>query len=176
MVVRRPPFPLPIARGMLRGTVIGNQRRSRMPKRKGKIPRITVGPVNPIDLTEKNWREIESAYGKPIPQLGRTQITEVTGRFLRRASAEKTGLMEEATQRATEMRDQAQALDDVINRRATGDSIREYVDDTIAFAYGVSNYDDSLPARNYISHFLLELSRFRTSCELARREFDDVGQ
>lgn len=38
-----------------------------MSRRKDKIPRITFGPANPINLTDENWRKIEKAYGRSFP-------------------------------------------------------------------------------------------------------------
>ncbi len=147
-----------------------------MPRRKAKIPRITFGPANSINLTNENWRKIEKAYGRSISEHVRKQILGVTTRFLQMASAEKTGLMADAVERATQLRDHAQSLFAAIDERSIGDAIREFVDETIADIYGTSNYEQALPTRGYVIQFRGELTRFLTSCELTLREFEALGQ
>lgn len=68
------------------------------------------------------------------------------------ASAEKTGSMDEANKRATQLRDHAQALLAAIDERAISDVIREFVDER-AGSYGASNYEQALPTRGYVVHF-----------------------
>ena len=147
-----------------------------MPRRKGKIPRITFGPAKPIQLTEETWREIEKAYGSLISQQARTQITRVTTQFLQQASAEKTGLLDDAVQRATELRDRAQALLGTIDDRPIEDVIREYVDEAVALNYAMLKFDQGFSARSYVGYFSLEVSRFVIACETTLREFEEYEQ
>jgi hypothetical protein len=136
-----------------------------MPKRKGKISRVTFRTAKPLDLSEENWRGIEEAYGRSISQNVRDQTVAATIQFLRLAAAENTPLMEDALKRVTSLRDRAQSLNEAINQLAIGDPIREYVNDQLAGTYALLNYDRAaFPTRNYIAHFSLEIGRFVNTC------------
>ncbi len=87
--------------------------------------------IEPISLTEKNWRAVESAYGHSLSPEVRRKITMVTNSFLRFAAAENTGLMSDAIERAARLRKNCQVLIFTINERALGDVTREYVDDEL---------------------------------------------
>jgi len=137
-----------------------------MPKTKGKIPRITFRAVQPFSLSDENWRTIEEAYGQSISQEIRTQLAAVTTRFLQLAIAEDSGLfMDDAVKRISRLCERAQSLNDAIKERPIDDPIREYVDEEVAFTYALLNYDQPLPARNYVGRISLELGRFVNACD-----------
>lgn len=108
-----------------------------MSKPKGKIPRITFGPVQSINLTDENWGTIEASYGHTLSPQVRRPVLEVTSHFLRLSKAEKTGSMKDAVQRATQLRDCARRLVKIVNSPPVEDTAREYVDQEIATQYSL---------------------------------------
>jgi hypothetical protein len=101
----------------------------------------------------------------------------ITAGFLRAASAEKTGLLEDAIERVTNLRDRAQALIGVISERPIDDAIREYVDEAVALKYAILRFDEGLTApRGYVGRFTLEVARFVITCEATLREFKEQEQ
>jgi len=147
-----------------------------MPKSKGKIPRITFRAVQPINLSDENWRTIEGAYGQSISRQIRTQISVATTRFLQLAVAEDTGLMNDAVKRVRRLRGRAVSLIDAIGaaslidatKECPGeDAIREYVDEELALIYALLNYDQPLPTgkHNYVGRISVELGRFVKVCD-----------
>jgi hypothetical protein len=135
-----------------------------MPKTKGKIPLIKLRAVQPFKLSDESWRTVETAYSQSISPEIRTQIANVTTRFLQLAIAERTGSMNDAVERIRRLRDRALSLNDAIKERPIDDAIREYVDDELAQTYALLNYDEPLPARNYVGRLSLELGRFVNAC------------
>jgi len=129
-------------------------------------------------LSDENWQAIEASYGYSISQEIRTQIKTVTTRFLQFATAEDTGLMNDAVKRIRRLRARAQSFNAAILERSIKDAaredipaekmikerIREYVDDELALTYALLNYDQPLPWRNYVSRISLELGRFVNAC------------
>jgi hypothetical protein len=158
-----------------------------MPARKGKIPRITFGAVQPVNLSAEEWQKIESAYGHSLSNEVRAQITVATNQFLQLALAESTtGSMSDALRRATRMRKCAQSLIAAIEHRSTGDVVRNYVDDELALSYARLNGEKlskllgirsaPLAARKYVSEIDADLKRFVDACDLALREFNFASQ
>ncbi len=149
-----------------------------IPKQKPKIPRITFRAVQPLNLSDENWQAIEASYGHSISQEIRTQIKAVTTQFLQFATAEDTGLMNDAVKRIRRLRARAQsfnaailersiedaAREDITAKKMSKERIREYVDDELALTYALLNYDQPLPGRNYVSRISLELGRFVNAC------------
>jgi hypothetical protein len=141
-----------------------------MPKRKGKIPRITVCAVKPFSLSDENWQKVDAAYGQSIPSEARSQIELATTAFLRVANAEKnTGLMDDALRRASHLRECASQLIDAIGDRPIGDVIRGYVDEALADEYWrlkvTKKFAKHLPTHPYVSWVSLELGRFMNACD-----------
>ena len=96
-----------------------------MAKRKGKIPLISFGEVQPFSLSDEAWHGLDAAYGKSTSKEARSQVELAAAQFLRAAHAEKNaGLMDHALQRAGRLRECAQQLIDAIGDRAIGDVIR----------------------------------------------------
>ena len=126
-----------------------------MPKLKGRIPHISIRAVAPIKLTDKHWKTIEAAYGYSIHPEAREQIAVVNDQFLELAQAEKNvGLMDDAVNRADNLRKQAQSLLAVLDMRPIHDVIRAYVDDQIADGYSrlkIEDLEKRFPTRNYVS-------------------------
>jgi hypothetical protein len=130
--------------------------------------------IEPISLTEKNWRAVESAYGHSLSPEVRRKITMVTNSFLRFAAAENTGLMSDAIERAARLRKNCQVLIFTINERALGDVTREYVDDELELSYARLNRG-SLAKHKYVRELNAELERFLKACDLTLREFDHAA-
>jgi hypothetical protein len=157
-----------------------------MPKIKGKIPRITFPAVQPIDFSEESWKTIEEAYRHPISQEVRTQIKIVTAHFLQLAMAENTGLMEDAVQRVTGLRNRAQSLIKAIDARPITDVTRDYVDDTLGMNYARLNGHKlckalrirtvPLAAHKYVRVIYAELEHFVNASNLTLKDFDNVSQ
>ena len=141
-----------------------------MPRRKGKIPRISVGEVQPFSLSDEAWHRLDVAYGRPTSKETRSQVELAIAQFLRVAQAEKkAGLMDHALQRASHLRECAQQLMDAIGDRAIGDVIREYVDDQLADEYWrlkvTKKFVKRLPTHHYVGWVSLELGRFMNACD-----------
>lgn len=157
-----------------------------MPKTKGKIPRITFQAVQPIDLSDENWKTIEEAYGHPISREVRTQIKAVTAQFLQFALAEDTGSMENAVQRVTRLRNCTRSLIEAIDARAITDVTRGYVDDVLGLNYARLSSGKlrealrirtvPLAAHKYVREIYADLERFVNACNLTLKEFDYVSQ
>ena len=157
-----------------------------MPKTKGKIPRITFEAVEPIDLSDENWKTIEEAYGHPISGEVRTQIKTVTANFLQLALAEEAGSMEDAIKRVTRLRDCARSLIKAIDARVITDVTRDYVDETIGLNCARLNSDKlrkalsvravPLAAHKYVREIYADLECFVNACNLTLKEFDNVSQ
>jgi hypothetical protein len=157
-----------------------------MPKPKGKIPRITFGAVQLINLSDENWRTIEEAYGNPIPQEARLQIEVVTVQFLQFAVAEDTGSMEDADRRVTRLRNGARSLIKAIDVRPVSDVTRNYVDDELALSYARLNSAKfckvlriravPLAARKYVGEISADLCRFVQACDMTLKVFEDASQ
>jgi monoamine oxidase len=90
-------------------------------------------------LSNENWRTIEVAYGHSIPREARAHIEVVTSRFLQMSLAENIGSMEDATKRANQLRQRAQALLTTIAAPPVGNGIRDYTDDELALSYARLN-------------------------------------
>src|SRR5215208_2120159 len=117
-----------------------------MPKSKGKIPRISIPPIQPFILSDENWGKVEDSYGQSISQEIRTQIHAVTARFLQLAAAEDSGLsMNDAVKRITRLRERARSFIDAIKEHPIDDPIRKWVDEELELYYEQSNYDHQLP-------------------------------
>ena len=157
-----------------------------MPKTKGKIPRITFPAVQPIDLSDENWKTLEKAYGHPISQQVRAQMKVVTARFLQFAVAEDTGLMEDAVQRVTRLRDCALSLINAIDAQPITDVTRDYADETLGMNYARLNGHKlckalrvrtvPLATHKYVREIYADLERFVNACNGTLKEFDDVSQ
>jgi hypothetical protein len=143
---------------------------------KGKIPRITFGAAQPINLSDDNWQTIEAAYGQSISQEIRTQINTATTRFLQLAVAEDTGLMNDAVQRANRLRRSADSLLAAIDQRDIGDVTRGYVDDELELSYRMLSRDKARFARTYIDDFTVKLSWFLSACKLTAQRICDASQ
>jgi hypothetical protein len=151
-----------------------------MPTPRGKIPRINYVAVDQIKFSDKDWKGIEDAYGRPISPGARALIVTATNALVRWAAAENTSLMEDALERVKRLHKQTKALVTAIGDRPPGDVIREYVDDEIALSHARQN--DSkfhkllgirmapLAGRKYVVEFLHDLNQFASACELAQRE------
>jgi hypothetical protein len=140
-----------------------------MSKRKGKIPRVSVGAVKPFNVTDEAWQKIDAAFGRSTSREARTQVALATAGFLRAAQAEKNaGLMDHALQRVNRLRECAQQLIDAVGDRDIGDVIREYVDDELGEEYSrlkvEKDFDKRLPTHRYVSWVSLELGRFANAC------------
>jgi hypothetical protein len=59
-----------------------------MPRSKGKIPLITFGAIQPLNLSDEDWPKIEAAYGQSLSQKIRAKIKTATIQFLQLAGAE----------------------------------------------------------------------------------------
>lgn len=157
-----------------------------MPKSKGKVPRITFRAVQPITLGDEVWQTVEAVYRQKVPEEVRAKITAVTNQFLRLASAENTGSMDDAIRRAQGLRKCTQLLIDAIEARAVGDVTREYVDDELALSYARLNSDQlckiigiraaPLAARKYIDEVYVDLLRFLSACKITLKELDRASQ
>jgi hypothetical protein len=157
-----------------------------MPKSKGKIPRITFDAIQPINLSDENWRTIEEAYGHSISRDARAQIEVVTSRFLQMSLAENTGSMEDATKRANQLRQRAGALLAAIAARPVGDVIRDYTDDELALSYarlysrklGKILHIRAAPLARckYVSELYAHLERFVNACDLTLNEFAYISE
>jgi hypothetical protein len=157
-----------------------------MPKPKGKIPRINYIKVDQIEFKEQDWRGIENAYGHALSPEVRTRIGVATNDFVRGASAENNGRMADALARSRALHRRAKDLKTAIEKRPTGDQIREYVDDEIALSHAIQNatkYRESLgmrmaplAERKYVTEFLHELDRFIKACERTIQEFDYMSR
>jgi hypothetical protein len=94
-----------------------------VPRTSGKIPRIAVRPVQPINLADGEWQKLEASLGKPIPQQARASIIVATNSFLQSAEAESNaGSMDDALERVERLRKCAQSFRAVIEERAVGRS------------------------------------------------------
>jgi hypothetical protein len=161
-----------------------------MPKTKGKIPRITFPAVQPIDLSDENWKTIEEAYRHPIPQEIRTKIEIVAAQFLQLAIAEDTGLMEAAVERVTRLGDCARSLIKAIDARPVSDVTRNYVDDELGLSYARLNsakfckvlriravpLADRKAARKYVGEIATDLGRFVQACDPTLKVFENAAQ
>jgi len=136
-----------------------------MPKSKGKIPRITVPPIQPFNLSDENWGKVEDSYGQSISQEIRTQINAAIARFVQFAVAEDSGLtINDAVKRITRLRERALSFIDAIKEHPVEDAIRMWVDEELELFYEQSNYDHQLLVRNYVGQLSLELGRFVNVC------------
>src|SRR5262249_22142089 len=97
-----------------------------MPKRKQKIPMISLRGVTPFVLTPDQWKQLEALYRYDLDVQVRKEIVSATGEFLAFARAEKTGLMSHATGRVKRFSKMASQLLDVINDRRIEDVTRRY--------------------------------------------------
>jgi hypothetical protein len=120
-----------------------------VPGTSGKIPRIAVRPVQPINLTDGEWQKLEASLGKPIPLQARASIIVATNSFLESAEAESNvGSMDDALGRVESLRKAAQSFRAVIEERDVGDLTRDYVDEKLAEAYAHLNSDHT--EREYV--------------------------
>ena len=157
-----------------------------MPISRGKIPRINYSKAHQIQLSDQDWTGIEDAYGCSISQKVRELIVAATNEFLRLATAESTGLMQDALTRANRLRERTQALITAIDERPLGDVTREYVDDEIALSNARQNASKfrkllglriaPLAERKYVIEFFHDLNRFASACELTLQELDHASQ
>jgi hypothetical protein len=157
-----------------------------MPKPKVKIPRITFPAVQPIDLSDENWKTLEKAYGHRISPQVRAQIKVVTARFLRFAVAEDTGLMKDAVRRVTRLRNCALSLINAIDAQPITDVTRDYADETLGMNYARLNGHKlykavrvrtaPLATHKYVREIYADLERFVNACNGTLEEFDDVSQ
>ena len=105
-------------------------------------------------------------YGRQIPDEARSDIIAATYEFLRLAYAEDDAPSKaDALQRLKNLKGPTESLQKAINKLPVDNPIREYVDEEIAFAYSISNYEDSTPILEYISTFERELERFSKACQ-----------
>ena len=134
-------------------------------------------PRSPTDYSgDEVWQTVEAVYRQKVPEEVRAKITAVTNQFLRLASAENTGSMDDAIRRAQGLRKCTQLLIDAIEARAVGDVTREYVDDELALSYARLNSDQlckiigiraaPLAARKYIDEVYVDLLRFLSACKI----------
>jgi hypothetical protein len=151
-----------------------------MPKAKGKIPRIKMLAVQPIELNDAQWKSIELAYGRSITPEVREQIVLATNRFIQLEKAEEgVETMSDAIKRIDALHKCAKALIAAIDKRPIGDTTREYVDDGIALEYSsleTGDFGKRFSTRNYVSCLCLELSRFVAACEKTSGQFTDASQ
>jgi hypothetical protein len=129
-----------------------------MPRLSGKIPRITIRAGTGFHLMEKNWRQIERKYGHQIPDEARIAISAVSHEFLRLVSAEDAPSKADALKRLENLKGQTDSLQEAINELSVDNPIRDYVDEEIAFAYSISNYQSPTPILEYLSTFEGELA------------------
>jgi hypothetical protein len=166
--------------------VDGGERWGIMPKTKGKIPLITFRAVQPIVLSDKDWKTLEKPYGYPISRQVRTQIKIVTARFLQFALAEDTGSMKDAVQRVTLLQNCARSLIKAIDARAISDVTRLYVNDALELNYARLKSNKlakvlrirtvPLAAHKSIWEIYADLEDFVNVCNLTLKEFDYVSQ
>ena len=146
-----------------------------MPKSKGKIPRIAVRPVQPINLADGEWQKLEDALGKFIPQEVRAALIVATNWFLEDAEAESNvGPMKDAFKRVEDLRRCAQSLRATIEDRSVGELTRDYVDEILAKAYAHLNSDHTL--RDYVEEFSADLSGFLNACDLTLQQLKQDAQ
>ena len=137
-----------------------------MPTLSGKIPRITIRGETGLCVTQEGWRLIEKRYGHKIPDEARSALNAVTNKFLQLAAAEGDAPSKaDALKRLENLKGQTASLQKAINELSVDDPIREYVDEEIAFAYSISNYQSSIPILEYLSTFERELGRFLKACQ-----------
>jgi hypothetical protein len=157
-----------------------------MSRRKGKIPRISFGAAQPINLTDDNWRTIEAAYGQAVSLKTRAQIETATKGFLQFAQAENTGWMDDAVRRVSRLRKSAWLLITAIEAHGVADITRDYVDDELALSYARLNSDKiskllgirsaPLAAYKYVRELRTDLGRFVNACDLTLKEFQNASQ
>ena len=157
-----------------------------MPTPKGKIPLIHLANVGAIKITDEDWGGIEDAYGRSISLEVRAVIVAETNGFVRGASAENTGSMEDAITRARLLHNRTQDLIAAIDQRPPSEITREYVDDEIELSYALQNATKfrkplgvrlaPLANRKYVIEFLQDLKRFEKACERALQVFDYASQ
>jgi hypothetical protein len=137
-----------------------------MPRISGKIPRIILRGETGLCVTEEGWRLIEERYGHQIPDEARSAVNAVTNKFLQLASAEEDApLKEDASNRLRSLKDRTDSLHEAINELPVDNPVRQYVDEEIAFAYTISQYENATPILEYISIFERDLERFSKACD-----------
>jgi hypothetical protein len=115
---------------------------------------------------EEGWRKFEERYGHQIPDEARSDVNAVTNKFLQLASAEDDAPSKaEALERLEKLKDRTDSLLEAINELAVGNPIRQYVDEEIAFAYSISQYENATPILEDITTFERELGRFSKACQ-----------
>jgi hypothetical protein len=157
-----------------------------MPTPRGKIPRINYVTVGRLNITDEAWGGIEDAYGRLISPQIRALIDAATNDFVNGASAENTGRMGDALNRARSLHKLAQHLIAAIDERPSGEVTREYVDDLIALHHAVQNATKfrkllgirvaPLAERKYVVELLQDLHQFKSACELTLQELDQASQ
>jgi hypothetical protein len=138
----------------------------RMPRISGKIPRITIRGEMGLCVTEEGWRLIEERYGHQISDEARSAVNAVTNKFLQLASAEEDApSKEDALNRLRSLKDRTDSLHEAINELPVDNPVRQYVDEEIAFAYTISQYENAIAILEYISLFERGLERFSKACD-----------
>ena len=137
-----------------------------MPRISEKLPRITIRGETGLCVTEKGWRLIEGRYGHQIPDEARSAVNAVINKFLQLASAEVDApLKEDAFNRLRNLKDRTDSLREAFNELPVDNPVRQYVDEEIAFAYSISQYENATPILEYVSVFERDLERFSKACD-----------
>ena len=146
-----------------------------MPKLSGKIPLITMSAgasralrevARAFHLVEEDWRLIEKKYGRQISDEARVDIIAATYDFLRLAYAEDIAPSKaDALERLKNLESQTESLQKAINELPVDNPVRQYVDEEIAFAYTISQYENATPILEYVSIFERDLERFSKACD-----------
>jgi hypothetical protein len=137
-----------------------------MPRIIGKITRLTIRGEMGLCVTEEGWRQIEKRYGRQIPDEARRAVNDVTNKFLQLASAEEEApLKQDALNRLRNLKERTDYLHQTINELPVDNPIRQYVDEEIAFAYTISQYENATAILEYVSFFKRDLERFSKACD-----------
>jgi hypothetical protein len=140
--------------------------RLRMPRIIGKIPRIDLRGETGLCVTKEGWRLIEERYGRRLPDEARDAVTAVTNKYMQLASAEENASSkEDALNRLRNLKDRTVFLHAAINELPVDNPVRQYVDEEIAFAYTVSQYENATTILEYVSFFERDLERFSKACD-----------
>jgi hypothetical protein len=151
-----------------------------MPTPKGKIPRVNVIDVSKIALSDTDWGKIEDSYGSVISPEARTLIIAATNGFIKEASAEATGRMEDAFKRVNRLHRCAKDFIEVVNERPPVDVTRQYVDDEISLSNEILNASNPTtgrpPTREYVIEHLQDVTRFGSAWELTLETLNFASQ
>ena len=147
-----------------------------MPRSKGRIPRISVRQIAPLELSDENWLAIEAAYGNSLSPEVRGQIESATTHFLQDAEAENTGSIDDAIARVKRMRKAAQSLLDAMADSRGGNVTAEYVNEELCVSHARLIGGElckllrvpALPfaGLNYVFELYKDLARFVGACDL----------